>query len=438
MKIAIIGGGAAGMMCAAVLAEKLNDAAKSGDLPYLSTAVDPKIGPIEHEIHIFDKNEKLGVKVRLTGGGRCNLTTEINDKDILLKKYPRGSQFLVPAMSAFPPKKVREWFVKHGLQTEVEENDRVFPKSRKSADVINIFEQVFSDFGVKVHYRETVLKISRSCCAFEVETGSGREHFDFLVITTGGNTFPQTGSTGDGYTFAEKLGHHVTKLAPSLNSFNVNEKWCKELTGLSFPNAKLSVLLENGEIVVTSGPTLFTHFGISGPNTFALASHLAYEEMSAKKPKVITFIPQAEMKFDMWNEKILSLFNDNGSKQVNTVLSRILSSRFVEKLLELANIAPTKKCSEITKQERHSLLNMLSDGIELNLTGRAGGNEFVTAGGVDISEVERKSMESKIVPGLFFAGEVLDVDGYTGGFNLQAAWATGNMAASGIINKILN
>lgn len=410
MKIGIIGGGAAGMMCATTLVEK----------------------SLSNEIHIFEKNNKLGVKVALTGGGRCNVTTGISDKNLLQKKYIRGSKFLSPALSAFGPSEVFSWFETRGVPLKVEEGMRVFPESNKSEDIINVFYKILKIPNIRFHFKERVIDIEKRGNQFEVQTLGGNFIFDVLVITTGGNAYAQTGSTGEGYGFAKKLGHSITKLGPSLNSFLVDEKWCKDLTGLSLPNTRFQAQTDTGQKVDVIGPVLFTHFGISGPNTFALAGHLAFDLINPQQTKKVIFIPDADYNFEDWNKALQAKFTEFPNKQIRNILNSFFPSKFVNKVLEIINIKPEKSVNIVTREERMKLAHILSGDLKLTITSRRPGDEFVTAGGISLDELDRKTMQSKLIPNLYFAGEVLDVDGVTGGYNLQAAWATGRLAGQSI------
>ncbi len=416
-KIAIVGGGAAGLICAASILENLHG---------------EKI-----MITLFEKNPKLGVKVAISGGGRCNVTTGISDEKILLSKYIRGGDFLRPSLLAFPPEKMRDWLLLHGLPTKVEKDNRVFPVSDNGQDVIDLFERQFANSSIRINYRDNVTDIKNVSGGFEITALSGVYNFDILVITTGGNAYSHTGSSGDGYNFAKNLGHSVTKLGPSLNSFEVAEplrsNFCKELSGISFPNCEFSFADKKS----VSGAMLFTHFGISGPAVFALAAELAFDVVEKSRPKSVYFKPRASVGVEDWDKILTSHFSTLGTKQIGNSLTHFFPKSFVQKLLELANIDVEKKVSIISKDERRLIAKYLGQGIELLLTSRRAGDEFVTAGGVELKEVNRKTMESRIVPNLYFAGEILNIDGLTGGFNLQAAWSTGRAAAIAISKKVL-
>lgn len=407
-QISIIGGGAAGMMAAAAIVESGADCI----------------------IHIFDKNDHLGAKVIISGGGRCNLTTGIQDQVLLLKKYTRGAQFLRAALSKFPPQKTYDWFEAHGVPLKVEDDFRVFPISNDGHDVVEVFERMFGVENVLLHLQTKVISIVKTDGGFELETNKGKFEVSQVIITTGGSAYRQTGSTGDGYYFAQSLGHSITKLGPSLNSFEVKEAWVKELSGISLPDAGLKY----GKVYV-DGPFLFTHFGISGPVTFSLSSHLAHETISIDSPLQIEFIPDSAKDFDDWEEILNQSSEYNAKKLVKTKLKEFFPQRFVEIILKISKIGDMKVV-DLTKAQRQSLSGLLSGKIKLTLMQRRPGDEFVTAGGVKTEEVNSQTMESLITPHLYFAGEVLDIDAVTGGFNLQSSWATGYLAGMSISKKL--
>jgi hypothetical protein len=416
--IGVVGGGAAGIMCAASIVEQL---AKDGK---------------QAKVIIFEKNVRLGVKVAISGGGRCNVTTGINDEQLLLSKYIRGSQFLKPSMKAFPPTAMRDWLSRHGLETKVEADGRVFPVSDIGEDVVAVFERIFKSSRVEVLYRNALKAVTaRVEGGFKLVCSSGTFEVDTLVLTTGGNAYRSTGSTGDGYAFAQSLGHSITQLGPSLNSFEVRDSWIKELMGLSFANSSYSFSLDKKPVII-SGSMIFTHFGISGPNTFALAAQLAFAQINKANPFTIRFIPIAGVEIKEWDQKLTELFNNAGSKILKNTLTEFFPERFVKQLLLLADIDELKKTAQISKQDRSDLARLLGGGIEISLIARRTGDEFVTAGGVSLDEVDRKTMRSQLNYNLYFAGEILNIDGLTGGYNLQAAWATGRMAGISIAKAI--
>lgn len=410
MKIAIIGGGAAGMMAAATLLEK----------------------GVAAEIHLFEKNNKLGQKVIISGGGRCNVTTGLTDKNILRKKYTRGADFLIPAISAFPPGKVREWFEAHGVPLKNEPDNRVFPVSDDGHDVVRAFEKLFAEGGVHLHLMESVKVMRPEAGGFSIETAKEVYAFDAVVLTTGGNAYRQTGSTGDGYAFAKACGHTITKLGPSLNSFEIVEEWPKLLSGLSLPNAKVSAIAEDGQKKSATGPLLFTHFGLSGPAVFALSSHLAFTSIIPATPLSVSLIPEAELTFERLEVRLLERYQAGGTKQLRRVLNELYPKRFVDVILEMAGVPEHQTVAELSKELRRAVVHLLTGSLELHFAARRPGDEFVTAGGVTLDEVDPQTMRSKLHPNLYFAGEILDVDGVTGGFNLQASWAAGRLAGKSI------
>lgn len=415
MKIAIIGGGAAGMMVAATLLET----------------------EINAEIYLFESNNILGKKVSISGGGRCNLTTGITDKAILLSKYTRGARFLIPAFYVFSPDKVISWFESKGVPLKREDDFRIFPKSDLGTDVIKVFEKILKAKAF-IHLNESVKKITPLPGeGFYLETKNKSYSFNIVVITSGGNAYGHTGSKGDGYNFAKSCNHTITKLGPSLNSFEVKQEWCKTLAGISLPNVKLEYMQREKSKISVNGPFLFTHFGISGPVTFALSSHLAFEEISKENPKEISFFPVANSNFDFWNKELLDTFAQSPKKQVKHTLSKHLPKRLAYEILTLCKANPDKKSNEVSKEERKNIAKAFSGQIKLALISRMKGDEFVTAGGIKLDEVNKNTMESKITPNLYFAGEILDVDGLTGGFNLQSAWATGRLAGLSIAKNLV-
>jgi predicted Rossmann fold flavoprotein len=410
MKIAIIGGGAAGMMAAAALLEEKTAA----------------------QIHLFEKNKILGQKVIISGGGRCNVTTGITDKNILRKKYTRGADFLIPAIAAFPPAKVREWFEARGVPLKNEPDNRVFPVSDDGHDVVGAFEKMFELGGVQIHLTESVKTLLPTPAGFTMETNKDQYEFDVVIITTGGNAYRHTWSTGDGYEFAKACGHTITKLGPSLNSFEVVEEWPKTLSGLSLPNAKLTAIAQDGEKKTAVGPMLFTHFGITGPAVFALSSHLAFTPISKTEPLSLTIIPDEGHPFEKLEALLQERYQTSGTKQLRKVINEIYPKRFVDVILEMAGAPKNQTMAKLSKELRRAVVHLLSGALQLNLSARRPGDEFVTAGGVDLKEVDAKTMRSKLNANLYFAGEVLDVDGVTGGFNLQSSWAAGRLAGKSI------
>jgi len=383
-KIAIIGAGPAGLMAAATLLE----------------------ANVPAEIYLFEKNNSLGQKILLTGGGRCNLTTGLEKRKEILEKYTRGGEFIEYALNNFPPKKVREWFFAHGLKTKVEPDNKVYPVSNNAQDVVNVFINIFKKYkNIKILLNTEIKKIDKN-------------NFDYSIIATGGKS-------------REYFGHKTTKLAPSLTSFETQEKWSHELSGLSLENCRIKY---NDHYL--DGHFLFTHYGISGPVVFSLSSKIAYENISSQKPYKIKLIIDAQKDFASWDKILTEKFNLNGAKALKNILAEFIAKKFVDKILLLAKIDSLKKAAKISKFERQKISKLLGNGIELNLLSRRAGEEMLTAGGVDLAQIDPKTCMSKIMPNLFFCGEILDVDAVTGGFNLQNCWMTARLAAQAIIDKI--
>ena len=410
MKVAIVGGGAAGMMCVAtILEEHKNDV----------------------EVFLIEKNVLLGKKVIISGGGRCNVTTGIEDLKLVLSKYPRGSKFLQSAMHRFSPVQVRDWFENHGVPLKCEDDLRVFPVSNDGHDIVGVFEKIFRNSKIDLLFKHNMKNIVKEKNKFIISFKEQKDlEVDKVVMALGGQAYRQTGSTGDGYSILEKLGHKITELAPSLNSFLTQEKWPKELSGLSFEKATIKV--KGQKKYQFTGPFLFTHTGVSGPAVFALSSLIAFEKYDKQNPLGILIDVLPDLSLDNLFLELQKLREENLKKTFKNTLHNFLPKSLAEKVCENLGIDFNKKNVEMSKKD----LRIVSEYIKalpLTVIGRGAGDEFVTAGGVELSEVDPKTMKSKIVPGLYFGGEILNIDGFTGGFNLQASWATGRMAGLGVV-----
>lgn len=407
MKIGIIGGGAAGLMAAAAALEAH---------PFA-------------EIFLIDKNDGLGKKVIISGGGRCNVTTGIHDVKTVLTKYPRGGKFLTSAMYAFSPDQIFSWFESHGVPLKTEADSRVFPVSDDGKDIVRVFERIFAHSGVRVMLRSSVEKIEKHAQGYCVYLLHHHEPLivDRVILTTGGQAYRQTGSTGDGYAFAISLGHTITALAPSLSSLTTQESWPASLSGLSSDAATLTAYTTPKASF--TGPFLFTHRGISGPAVFALSSLVAFTSFSPIKPLEVSIDLFPHTASDDLFARIVSCLAEHPRKSVVNAFTGLIPKGLAEVLLTDLGIPHEKHAAELSKQDILRCTSWLKCAL-LHVVGRGTGDEFVTAGGVSLAEVDPRTMESKISPGLFFAGEILDVDGFTGGFNLTASWATGRMAGS--------
>jgi len=402
MKVAIVGGGAAGMMCVAtILEEHKNDV----------------------EVFLIEKNVLLGKKVIISGGGRCNVTTGIEDLKLVLSKYPRGSKFLQSAMHRFSPVQVRDWFENHGVPLKCEDDLRVFPVSNDGHDIVGVFEKIFRNSKIDLLFKHNMKNIVKEKNKFIISFKEQKDlEVDKVVMALGGQAYRQTGSTGDGYSILEKLGHKITELAPSLNSFLTQEKWPKELSGLSFEKATIKV--KGQKKYQFTGPFLFTHTGVSGPAVFALSSLIAFEKYDKQNPLGILIDVLLDLSLDNLFSELQNLREENLKKTFKNTLHNFLPKSLAEKVCENLGIDFNKKNVEMSKKDLRIVVEYVK-AIPLTVIGRGAGDEFVTAGGVELSEVDPKTMKSKIVPGLYFGGEILNIDGFTGGFNLQASWATG-------------
>jgi len=411
MKIGIIGAGAAGMMAAATIAENSEGNA---------------------DVFLIEKNAGIGKKVEITGGGRCNVTTGLRDIKEVLKKYPRGEHFLKFAMHNFSPEDVFKWVAFHGVPLKIEDDMRVFPKSNNGTDITKLFNKVFEEKKVNVLLKYSVSDVQKKEERFSVKFADGQNIlFDAIILTTGGNAYSHTGSTGDGYNFAKTFGHKITNLSPSLHAFSFMEKYVKELAGISFINANLKIKGE--KTYEFNGPFLFTHKGVSGPAVFALSSFAAHEKFDDGKTFFfIDFFP--EKTYEEISSKISIAISENPKKEFINVFRTFVPKALAEMMCELAEIGK-KKCPEISKKDLNKMVEFLKN-MKFNISGKIPSEEFVTAGGVDLRDIDSKTMESKICPNLYFAGEILDIDGFTGGFNLQSAWSTGRLAGESIIKKI--
>lgn len=406
-KVLIIGGGAAGMMAAIAAAYNGN------------------------EVHVFEKNEKNGKKLFITGKGRCNITNA-SDIENHFANIMRNSKFLYSAYHCLDSYGVCTMIESAGVETKIERGNRVFPLSDKSSDVIYALNKMMRDIGVNIHLKSEIVSVSKENENIILKEKNGKKHIgDACIIATGGISYPVTGSTGDGYKFAEKIGHTITERYPSLVPFNIKEEFCKELQGLSLKNVELKIQDETGKQYYSEmGEMLFTHFGISGPLVLSASGHIS------DKLKEHQFIAKIDLKpalsNDALDKRILKDFEENINRNFNNSLDKLLPKKLIPVIVELSGINQYKKVHEITKEERENLVKLIKE-LKMSISGARGYNEaIITKGGVSVKDINPKTMESKIVPGIYFAGEVLDIDALTGGYNLQVAWSTGYLAGSSI------
>ena len=313
-----------------------------------------------------------------------------------------------------------EWVEKQGVPLKVEKDMRVFPVSNDGKDIVGIFEKIFEKENINVLFKKAVKGIKKSEDKFILDLETEKLEVDKVILTTGGQAYRHTGSTGDGYSLAESLGHSCTDLAASLSSYIVEENWVKELTGVSFPNVQIKFSNKHKFI----GPILFTHRGISGPATFALSSLAAFEEFD-RETLYIDFVP--DKNYEEVKNLIEQYSKANPKKSFYFNLAQFFSKSMAKSICTNLEISQEKICQELSNKDLNKSIEAIKN-TSITLTGKTPGDEFVTAGGVKLEEVNSKTMESRICPGLYFAGELLDIDGFTGGYNLQVAWCTGNLA----------
>ncbi|MEG1560379.1 MAG: NAD(P)/FAD-dependent oxidoreductase [Clostridia bacterium] len=402
IKIAVIGGGASGLLASAAAA-------------YNSSRVT-----------LFERNEKLGKKLYITGKGRCNLTNAA-EKDEFFKSIIRNPRFLYSAFSKFDNEDIVALVESMGVKTKVERGNRVFPESDKSSDIIFALTKNAEMSGVDIRLNSRVTNVSYENGSFAVSFSTGKEVFDRVIIATGGVTYRSTGSTGDGFVFAEKLGHSVTKVVPSLVPLTTAENWVRDVMGLTLKNVSLSAFNAKTRIFNDMGEMLFTHFGVTGPLVLSLSGIIA------DKPEGIRLEIDLKPALDegTLDKRLIRDFEPNQKKCFKNALDALLPRSLISVIISLSGIDPEKCVSDVTRVERERLVSLLKH-LTLTVTGALGFDEAViTRGGVSTKEVDPKTMESKSIPGLYFCGEVLDIDGLTGGFNLQIAFSTGFAAGSG-------
>lgn len=405
MKIVIIGGGPAGMMAAIT-------AAKAGA-----------------DVVLLEKNEKTGKKLFITGKGRCNVTNAC-DTENLFANVMEHSKFLYSAVYGYDNQAVMQFFEDAGCHLKTERGQRVFPESDHSSDILRALDREMQKAGVKVRLNsevEEVLIDNEKKQILGVRLHNREKIMaDRLIIATGGISYVLTGSTGDGYRFAREAGHSVTKLSPALVPFNIEEDWCKQLQGLSLRNVEATIEVEDRNIYSDFGEMLFTHYGVSGPLMLSGSSY--YVHKAGNRPAKLYIDLKPALTQEQLDKRILREFDANRNKQFKNAIATLFPAKMQNIMPMLAQIDPEKKVNEITKEERERFLHTIKH-LELTITGVRDYNEaIITKGGVKLSEINPSTMESKIIKGLYFAGEVLDLDALTGGYNLQIAWSTGHLA----------
>lgn len=404
-QVLVVGGGPAGMMAAIT-------AAGNG-----------------HRVCLLEKNEKLGKKLYITGKGRCNLTNAC-DRDTFFSQVVSNPKFMYKAFGNFDNMAVIDFFEELGLPLKTERGMRVFPKSDKSSDVIAVLKRELERRGVDIRYNSTVSEIIIKDDAFyglRIKEMTEIIKGDAVIIATGGLSYPLTGSTGDGLRFAKAIGHTITDLYPSLVPLQTKEDFVKDLMGLSLKNIKITVSAGSRIIYDDFGEMLFTHFGVSGPVILSASSYII-PYLDKQKPIILSIDLKPALTYEQLDARILRDFEEFKNKQFKNCLDHLLPNKMIDVIIRLSDIDPCKKVNSITRQERKKLQELLKN-FTLEIIGLCDYNQaVVTRGGVNVKEVNPSTMESKVVRGVYFAGEILDLDALTGGFNLQIAWSTGYQA----------
>lgn len=408
--VIVVGGGAAGMFAAIA-------AAKNG-----------------HQVTLYEKNEKLGKKIFITGKGRCNITNAA-DMEELFDAVVTNSKFLYSSFYGYTNQNVIDFFEDAGVPVKIERGNRVFPISDHSSDVIRALEREMKKVGVKVCLNTEVKSVEAEKDKFNkvVLKDTTTQTADACIVATGGLSYRSTGSTGDGFRFAENVGHKVTQCFPSLVPMETKEPWICELQGLSLRNVDAKILDGKKELYKDFGEMLFTHFGVSGPLIISASSYVGKKFMDKngqKKELTLEIDLKPALTEEQLDQRVLRDFEENHNRQFKNAITKLFPTKLIPVMLELGGIDPEKKVNSIEKEERKQFVHLIKH-FRMTLTGlRDYPEAIITKGGVNVKEIDPGTMESKFVKGLYFAGEVLDLDALTGGFNLQIAWSTGYAAGN--------
>ena len=422
MKIAVIGGGPAGMMAAISASQNQN------------------------EVYLLEKNSKLGKKLLITGKGRCNITSSLDISEFIAN-IPGNGSFLYSAFNNYTNQDIIEFLKRNGISVKEERGNRIFPTSDKSIDVLNAFIKELNKKQVKIKFDAKVTGIEtendKVKAVIYVDKNNERKKLvvDKVILATGGKTYSVTGSTGDGYEIAKKLGHTVTAMKPSLVPLTATGEslnMCKELQGLSLKNVSIKLVnIDNKKTIYEDfGEMLFTHFGVSGPTILSSSAHLLryknVENLLAQNKIQLQIDLKPALSLEKLDLRLQRDFAQEKNKEFKNSLNNLLPQKLIAIIVKLSEIKPNKQVNEITKEERLKLAKLLKE-LKINISGfRPLDEGIVTSGGINIKEINPKTMESKIVEGLYFAGEIIDVDAYTGGFNLQIAYSTGYTAGNNV------
>ena len=402
-KVLVIGAGPAGMMAAII-------ASKNGA-----------------KVTVIEKNKRVGRKIMITGKGRCNVTNNCDVKDFI-SNVPTNNRFLYSAINSFTPSDAIEFFEDNGLKLKTERGNRVFPVSDKAVDVVDTFKRLLEENKCKVIYKSVKSFKSEDNKIISVKTIDNMEYFaDSFILATGGMSYPITGSSGDGYKFAKSLGHTIIKPKASLVPIECKENFCKQLQGLSLRNVKIRVLDENKnkQIFTDFGEMMFTHFGVTGPLILSASAHL--KDIETTNYSIYIDLKPA-LDIAQLEKRIQRDFDKNLNKDFSNSLGELFPKSLIPVIIKLCNIAENTKCNQITKEQRFEFATLIKN-LKISATKfRPIEEAIITCGGVNVLEINPKTMCSKIIDNLFFAGEIIDVDAYTGGFNLQIAYSTGYVA----------
>ena len=410
-RVIVVGAGAAGTMAAGVAAENSAD------------------------VLLLERNDKIGRKVMITGKGRCNVTNNVTDVQEFISNVPGNGRFLYSAFSSFNSQDVIDFFEDYGVKLKVERGNRVFPESDKAVDIVDALNRYTIDSGVQRKTERVNKIVTENNMVKGVETESGNFYeCDSVIVATGGLSYPRTGSSGDGYKLAKEVGHTITDLRPSLSALVCREGLCSECMGLSLKNVAIKVFdtKKKKEIYDDFGEMLFTHFGVSGPMILSASAHM--RDMVKERYEIYIDLKPA-LSNEKLDARILRDFADNSNKSISNILALLLPKSLISPVLRLSKIKPGEKANQITKEMRMNLINTIKS-LKLTVMDFNDISEaIVTSGGIKTSEINPKTMESKLCEGLYFAGEVIDCDGYTGGFNLQIAFSTGHLAGVSASNR---
>jgi len=409
--VVIIGGGPAGMMAAI------------------------KAGELGARAVLLEKNEKLGRKILLTGKGRCNITHAEPDLRKLAEQYGKNGNFLFRALSVFGVKDVVNFFESRGLKTKIERGNRVFPITDNAQDVLDVLMSQLKKNGVEIMTGVGIKRFEKEGSAIKrVVLDNNEITARNYILCTGGKSYPITGSTGDGYRIAEKLGHNIIEPKPGLVPLKIKEKWLGKLQGLSLKNVEISAFQNNKKITGRFGECLFTHFGLSGPIILDISGEIG--DLLDKGEVKLSLDLKPALDFSTLDERIQKDFKKYKSRGFKNSLGDLLPQKLIVSIIFLSGIDPDKKVNSITKEERQKLARLLKS-VDLTVEGLMGFDQaIVTRGGVNLNEIDHKTMKSKIIDNLYFAGEIIDIDGPTGGYNLQACWSTGYLAGESAANQI--